>query len=196
MRPSAPGSGKFGTQWLRMHAENACGLPEPELLEDELLALLVVPICATFALDEPRRIRRQAATVRPPRERTVPEAPCVFPLRPSALLVRVRRATIAISSPSRRSRPGAESVVRVGRCITVAPARLRPALPEISRSAAAIVGCRSASSRSVTGRESRVNYLCAARSCSDSNRGLGRASAPRSPRLCLRTCCGKPRSRL
>jgi hypothetical protein len=53
MRPSAPGSGKFGTQWLRMHAENACGLPEPELLEDELLALLVVPICATFAADEP-----------------------------------------------------------------------------------------------------------------------------------------------
>jgi hypothetical protein len=43
--PSAPGSGKLGTPWERMHALNRAGVAD--------FAAPVVPTCATFAPDEP-----------------------------------------------------------------------------------------------------------------------------------------------
>jgi hypothetical protein len=90
--PVPPGSGKFGTPWLRMHAEYACGSCAREWFA------LVVPICATFALDEPPP--HAAASSESPTTPTSASARSAVRFRRQSppLVVSVVRARVAISS--------------------------------------------------------------------------------------------------
>jgi hypothetical protein len=98
IRPLLSGSGKFGTPWLRMHAEYAVGSPDLELFEEPAFVwLLLVPICATFAPDEPPP---QAAAIR-----DSPTAPTIASARADRFVIRAPFAEFAIWSPSQLSDP-------------------------------------------------------------------------------------------
>jgi hypothetical protein len=83
--PSVPGSGKVGTPWLRMQAENACGPCGRGWFA------LVVPTCATFAPVEPPHA--EAAKVNP-----------VTPTSASARDARALAATTALAPVVRNAR--------------------------------------------------------------------------------------------
>jgi hypothetical protein len=90
------GSGKFPTPWLRMHAEYAFGSAEPEAPDGpERCGPVVVPICATFASDEPPH---------PEANRVRPTAPTIASAKADRFVVRALVPTLVISSPSQLTR--------------------------------------------------------------------------------------------